>query len=119
MQWQYGTFKPVPNPWTWVNLTNVVWVEQPVGTGYTTGDVEIKSEVDLAHEFMSWFKNFVDLFGLQGRKVYIAGESYAGTYVPYIASAMLNATDTTYYNVSGILIVCSESNMVRSELILE
>ena len=26
--WQYGTFKPVKNPWTWVNLTNVVWVEQ-------------------------------------------------------------------------------------------
>jgi carboxypeptidase D len=21
--WQYGTYKPVPNPYTWVNLTNV------------------------------------------------------------------------------------------------
>jgi len=28
--WQYGTYKPIQNPWTWVNLTNVVWVEQPV-----------------------------------------------------------------------------------------
>jgi len=28
--WQYGTYRPVQNPWTWVNLTNVVWVEQPV-----------------------------------------------------------------------------------------
>jgi carboxypeptidase D len=28
--WQYGTFRPVKNPWTWVNLTNVVWVEQYV-----------------------------------------------------------------------------------------
>lgn len=24
--WQYGTYAPVQNPWTWVNLTNVVWV---------------------------------------------------------------------------------------------
>ena len=32
--WQYGTFAPVPNPWTWVNLTNMVWVEQPVGSTY-------------------------------------------------------------------------------------
>lgn len=29
--WQYGTYRPVQNPWTWVNLTNVVWVEQPIG----------------------------------------------------------------------------------------
>lgn len=29
--WQYGTYKPIQNPWTWVNLTNVVWVEQPIG----------------------------------------------------------------------------------------
>lgn len=26
--WQYGTFAPVPNPWSWTNLTNMVWVEQ-------------------------------------------------------------------------------------------
>lgn len=26
--WQYGTYRPVENPWTWVKLTNVVWVEQ-------------------------------------------------------------------------------------------
>jgi carboxypeptidase D len=24
--WQAGTYLPVPNTWTWVNLTNVVWV---------------------------------------------------------------------------------------------
>lgn len=35
--WQYGTFEPVQNPYTWVNLTNVVWVEQPIGTGFSTG----------------------------------------------------------------------------------
>ena len=27
--WQYGTFAPVKNPYTWINLTNMVWVEQP------------------------------------------------------------------------------------------
>ena len=24
---------PVQNPYTWVNLTNMLWVEQPVGVG--------------------------------------------------------------------------------------
>ena len=36
----------------------------------------------------------MDTFGLQNRKVFIAGESYAGYYVPYIADAMLNENDT-------------------------
>lgn len=41
---------------------------------------------------------------MQGYKVYIAGESYAGMYVPYIASAMLDTNDTTYYDVNGIMV---------------
>lgn len=102
--WQYGTYKPVANPWSWHELTNVVWVEQPVGTGFSQGIPTATSEEDVGKQFMSWFKNFVDAFGMQGYSVYITGESYAGQYVPYIASAMLDANDTTYYNVSGIMI---------------
>lgn len=36
--------------------------------------------------------------------MYITGESYAGQYIPYIASAMLDRNDTEYYNVAGIQI---------------
>ena len=43
-------------------------------------------------------------FNMQGRNVYITGESYAGQYIPYIADYMLNQTNTTYYNVKGIQI---------------
>jgi carboxypeptidase D len=41
---------------------------------------------------------------MQGYKVYITGESYAGAYCPYIASAMLDEADTTYFDMSGMLI---------------
>jgi len=75
--WQYGTLKPVPNPWAWNKLTNVVWVEQPVGTGFSTGKATAVDEDDVAKQFMGFWKNFIDLFGMQGYKVYIAGESYA------------------------------------------
>jgi carboxypeptidase D len=92
--WQYGTYLPVPNPYTWVNLTNVVWVEQPVGTGFSQGTPTATSEADVAAQFMGFWENFVDTFELRNRKVFIAGESYAGYYVPYIADAMLNENDT-------------------------
>ncbi|KAL8644485.1 MAG: hypothetical protein Q9210_007233, partial [Variospora velana] len=102
--WQYGTFAPVKNPYTWVNLTNMVWIEQPVGTGFSQGTPTATNEDEVAEQFLGFFKNFVDTFALQGRKVYITGESYAGYYVPYIANAMLNANDTTYYDVRSIMI---------------
>lgn len=41
---------------------------------------------------------------MQGYTVYIAGESYAGYYVPYIADAMFKANDKEFYNISSILI---------------
>jgi carboxypeptidase D len=58
----------------------------------------------VAKQFLGFFKNFVETFSMQGYTVYIAGESYAGYYVPYIADAMFNANDTEYYNISSIMI---------------
>jgi len=46
----------------------------------------------------------MDTFDLGGRKVYIAGESYAGKYVPYIANAMLDQNSTEYFDLKGIMI---------------
>ena len=102
--WQYGTFRPVPNPWTWVNLTNMLWVESPVGTGFTQGPVTAVSEQDVAQDFMGFFKNFIDTFDLHGRKVYLTGESYSGMYIPYLANEMLNSNDKKYFNLEGTMI---------------
>lgn len=33
--WQSGTYSPIENPWSWTNLTNMVWVDQPIGTGFS------------------------------------------------------------------------------------
>lgn len=103
--WIAGTYLPTQNPYTWVNLTNMLFVEQPVGVGYTQGESDIVDEIGLAQEFMGFYKQWVDLFQAQGNKVYITGESYGGYYVPYVADAFINADDTTYYNVAGVSII--------------
>ncbi|OAK99268.1 carboxypeptidase cpdS precursor [Phaeosphaeriaceae sp. SRC1lsM3a] len=104
ISWQYGSAPfAVYNPWNWANLTNMVWVEQPVGTGFTQGNATATSQEETAAEFLGFFKNFVETFGLKNRKVYITGESYAGRYVPYIANAMVDKNDTEYYDVKGIM----------------
>jgi carboxypeptidase D len=102
--WQSGTYKPIRNPYSWTNLTNMVYVDQPAGTGFSPGPSKVNNEEDVARQFKSWFRHFVDTFNLHGRKVYITGESYAGQYIPYIASAMLDEKDKKYFNVKGIQI---------------
>ncbi|KAL1836850.1 hypothetical protein VTK73DRAFT_4900 [Phialemonium thermophilum] len=77
ISWQAGTYAPVRNPWSWHHLTNVVYIEQPVGTGFSTGTVTARNEDDVADQFMGFWRHFVDTFGLHGYKVFITGESYA------------------------------------------
>ena len=101
--WQPGTHAPVPNTWTWSNLTNVVWIDQPPGTGYSRGRPNVRSQGDIAKYFLTFWRNFVDLYELHESKVYIAGESYAGKYVPYLADAMISQNNDRYFSLSGIL----------------
>ena len=103
----------------------MVWVEQPVGTGFSQGKPNAKNEVEAAAQFLGFFKNFVDTFNLHNKKIFIAGESYAGYFVPYIADAMLKTNDTKYYGVESILIydpststiaVQKESKLIQTEI---
>lgn len=102
--WQSGTLGPVPNPYTWVNLTNMMWVEQPIGVGYTQGTPNVTDEPQLAQEFLGFYKQWVDTFDAYDWDVYLSGESYAGYFVPYIADAFVQANDSRYYNLKGIAI---------------
>jgi carboxypeptidase D len=102
--WQPGTYEPIQNPYSWVNLTNMVWIDQPIGTGFSPGIPNFDNELEVAEQFMGFWKNFIEAFRMQGYKVYITGESYAGQYIPYIAGGMLDKNDTMYYNVKGIQI---------------
>lgn len=105
MLWEIGTKKPIKNPWSWHLLTNVVWVEQPVKVGFSRGKVGDPLDEDHnAQQFIRFWRNFVDTFGLHGWKVYIAAESYGGTYGPYIASHMIDAHDTSYFDMKGLII---------------
>ncbi|PVH87001.1 alpha/beta-hydrolase [Cadophora sp. DSE1049] len=102
--WGWGQYAPTINQYSWVNITNILWVEQPVGTGFSTGEVRATSQEDIAADFLRFFANFQKIFRIKNFKIYVTGESYAGRYVSYIASAMLDKKDPEYFNVSGALI---------------
>lgn len=104
ISWSEGMIKPQRNPFSWHLLTNMVWLEQPIGVGFTKGNETIHNEDDIAKQFIGFWKNFAKTFGMEDWKVYIAGESYAGMYGPYLAKHMLDQKDKKYYDMSGLLV---------------
>lgn len=70
--WQPGQVKPTRNTYAWTNLTNMVWIDQPVSTGFSVGTPNITNDYELADQFLGFWKNFVNTFNMQGYKVYVS-----------------------------------------------
>ncbi|KIM90542.1 hypothetical protein PILCRDRAFT_186958 [Piloderma croceum F 1598] len=77
----------VQNNFSWNGLADYIWIDQPVGTGFATADATgyVTDEDQMGHDFFGFLDNLVKVFpGLAKRPLYLTGESYAGTYIPYI-----------------------------------
>eukprot|EP01034_Spumella_vulgaris_P038015 gene38015-46914_t len=82
------------NPYAWNEAAHVLFVEQPVRTGFSIaamGVKEIKDEFQVATDFRNFFLSFITVFPqFKGMETFISGESYAGFYIPYIAEHIVN-----------------------------
>jgi carboxypeptidase C (cathepsin A) len=75
----------VPNEYSWTQQTHMLYVEQPAGTGFSSGPMP-QNETDVANDFYGFLTNFYAIFPhLVDYDLHIFGESYAGMYVPSIA----------------------------------
>ena len=72
---------------SWMESGDLIYLDQPVGTGFSYGDSYLNSITDGADEMINFFvKLFAQYPEYKTRDVYIAGESYAGKYLPTFAS---------------------------------
>ncbi|KAF8959451.1 alpha/beta-hydrolase [Flammula alnicola] len=105
ISWSLGQANPTPNEFSWTNLSSVLWVEQPVGTGFSQGVPNAQNEDDVAAQLVGFFNQFLAVFPeMKGKKLYLTGESYAGTYVPYIANYIYEHPGLLDLSLQGIWI---------------
>ena len=88
------------NPYAWTRMVNLVAMESPAGVGWsycdemrTGGDCardDVQTAADATAAVVDFFRKFPEL---RRNKFYIAGESYAGVYVPTLARALLDRND--------------------------
>ena len=89
-----GATTYTPNEYSWNNETNILYIEQPAGVGYSTCDnatrpedcihTDNSSAADNLQVLLGFFDRFSDKPYKQN-PVYISGESYAGIYVPLLS----------------------------------
>eukprot|EP01102_Stenamoeba_stenopodia_P008363 TRINITY_DN2401_c0_g1_i2.p1 TRINITY_DN2401_c0_g1~~TRINITY_DN2401_c0_g1_i2.p1 ORF type:complete len:446 (-),score=92.17 TRINITY_DN2401_c0_g1_i2:55-1359(-) len=98
-----GNFSP--NQWSWNTNASLIYIDNPVGTGFSylhkkTGYVT--NEIQMATDMYETLEGFFALHPeYSTQDFYIFGESYAGKYVPYLASYIVNQTNTNI-NLKGV-----------------
>ena len=66
-----------PNPFSWTQAANVLWIEQPVGVGFTTGMPTVQNEHDVAVQLSGFLANFFRTFPeLAGKRRWLTGGEY-------------------------------------------
>ncbi|CAL1412342.1 unnamed protein product [Linum trigynum] len=86
------------NPYSWSKVSSVLYVDSPAGVGlsyandiseYVTGDLKTATD---SHDFvLKWFELYPEFLS---NPFFIAGESYAGVYVPTLANEVAKGIDT-------------------------
>ena len=90
----------VTNEYSWHKLANIVYIDNPVGTGFShvkdsTWYGYGMEEHQVAKELSEFLLQFMQIFphyvgGQTQPKVYFFGESYGGTYVVTLADYILS-----------------------------
>ncbi|XP_031249340.1 serine carboxypeptidase 1-like [Pistacia vera] len=99
------------NPYSWTKVSSIIYLDSPAGVGlsyskneskYITGDIQ--TAVDTHAFLLKWFKLYPEFLN---NPFYISGESYAGIYVPTLASQLvkgIKAGDKPRINFEGYLV---------------
>ncbi|XP_021284931.1 serine carboxypeptidase-like 7 [Herrania umbratica] len=87
----------VLNPYSWTKVSNIIFVDSPVGTGFSyarnnfaaqTGDLK---QVNQLHQFLrKWLMDHPDFISCP---VYVSGDSYSGIPIPVLAQEILHGNE--------------------------
>ena len=79
----------VPNPYSWNSKANIVYIDQPTGTGFSYGTGLDFGEKAVAADMYDFLQQFFKGHSKYAKLPFYAfGESYAGHYVPAVTHAI-------------------------------
>ncbi|KAF3602836.1 hypothetical protein F2Q69_00036832 [Brassica cretica] len=100
------------NPYAWNHEANILFLESPVGVGFsysnTSSDYKKIGDEFTARDAYSFIQKWLERFpAYRENDFYIAGESYAGKYIPELAEVVYdnnNRNSSLHIKLKGILL---------------
>jgi len=87
------------NPHSWNNDANILWIDQPAGTGFSvkhSSDVGVFSEREVSLDLYEFIVSFLIRHPEYAHlPLFLTGESYAGHYLPALAARIADANSNT------------------------
>jgi len=78
---------PRINPYSWNSVSNILYVDQPAGVGFSYGQDQVYSSVSAADFMWKFLQVFLTHFPqYENRDFGLFSESYGGHYAPAMAS---------------------------------
>jgi len=109
---EQGPFRPdangniQPNPYAWNKIANMVFLEQPVGVGFSysnnNNDYKIGDEQAAADNLATIIAFFNKYPHFNQTSLFITSESYGGHYMPTWADAIMKYNDAQQYSQNKI-----------------
>jgi carboxypeptidase C (cathepsin A) len=109
---EQGPFRPdsqgnlYENPYAWNKIANMVFLEQPVGVGFSYSNNEDDYRIgdeQAAKDNLATILSFLDKFPqFNQTKLFITSESYGGHYLPTLANEIINYNDAQKYDQSRL-----------------
>lgn len=99
-----GEGKMSVNEFSWSKAANVVYVDSPIGSGFSSATSQgsyATTEEQVTADFHAFVEGFLAKHPeFKGRDTYIAGGNFAGLFVPHLATDLLAFTDLALKGLS-------------------
>ena len=98
------------NEGSWHKAADIVFVDQPSGTGFSYSEKYDSDLNGVVQHFLRFLDKYFEVFPEDFHNdIFIAGESYAGQYIPYVSRGILDRNrqtddETKKINLKGLLI---------------
>ncbi|XP_065202873.1 venom serine carboxypeptidase-like [Planococcus citri] len=100
--------KLVKNKYPWTDYYNVLYIDNPIGTGFSfTDGYYVTTQLEVGQHLFDALTQFFKMFPeLRKNKFFISGESYAGKYLPALGYEIYKRNPKTPFpiNLKGIFI---------------
>lgn len=108
------------NPYSWNEIFNIIYLDEPIGTGYSYTDdgSQVDTLADLTVDVYAFLRLFLQKYPQYADlPFHIAGESWGGHYAPHVASYIYNKNqEIIYYPRPGMMKINLESLTVANGL---